>query len=240
VLSSLKAESTEENPIVTFSIPGQKGQSGNQSMLQIDLIKADANSDAIEDQVVVSFNQGDQLRKLYFGQNDAVLYIPQGNKEYAIVVSEASGTMPLNMVVKKEGQYTLTVNETANSHLSTVNYLHLIDHLTGADIDLLQTSDYTFTAKPSDYASRFLLVFSVNENDNENENLPFAFVSNGDIVVRGEGMLKVMDLLGRVIMTRELIPHFAFLIPHSTLASGVYVLQLVSGDDLKTQKIVVR
>jgi hypothetical protein len=42
-----------------------------------------------------------------------------------------------------------------------LDYLHLIDNLTGADVDLLQMPEYTFTAKTTDYASRFRLVFSI-------------------------------------------------------------------------------
>jgi hypothetical protein len=49
------------------------------------------------------------------------------------------------------------------------SYLHLIDNMTGADVDLLpllrgqgglnQPATYTFTAKTTDYESRFKLVF---------------------------------------------------------------------------------
>ena len=57
-------------------------------------------------------------------------------------------------------------------------YLHLIDNMTGADVDLLSpegviagedpqspTPSYTFTAKTTDYESRFKLVFSTNDAD---------------------------------------------------------------------------
>ena len=58
-----------------------------------------------------------------------------------------------------------------------LDHLHLIDNLTGDDIDLLAAgpltslgASYTFTAKPTDSASRFRLVFSVcvpADGDNE-------------------------------------------------------------------------
>jgi len=127
--------------------------------------------------------------------------------------------------------------------------LHLIDNMTGADLDLLSAGDrgsepamraegasYTFAARTTDYESRFKLVFVANENDNENENSPFAFINNGNIIVNGEGTLQVVDVTGRVVVSREVIPHSAFKIPHST---GVYVLRLINGDDVKTQKMVI-
>jgi hypothetical protein len=80
-------------------------------------------------------------------------------------------------------------------------------------------------------------VFVANENDNENENSPFAFINNGNIIVNGEGTLQVIDMMGRVIESREVIPHSAFKIPHSP---GVYVLRLINGDDVKTQKIILK
>ena len=38
--------------------------------------------------------------------------------------------------------------------------LHLIDNLTGKDINLLETPEYSFDAKATDNASRFKLVFA--------------------------------------------------------------------------------
>jgi hypothetical protein len=40
-----------------------------------------------------------------------------------------------------------------------LEYLHLLDKLTGAEIDLLASPSYTFEAKIGDDASRFLLMF---------------------------------------------------------------------------------
>jgi len=72
----------------------------------------------------------------------------------------------------------LTVLGTESSQFSV---LRLIDHLTGANIDLLTTPCYTFTAQNDDYASRFKLVFNAINDENED----FAFISNGEIMVNG-------------------------------------------------------
>ena len=120
-------------------------------------------------------------------------------------------------------------------------YLHLIDNLTGNDIDLLDVArnvstvpTYTFNAKTTDYASRFKLVF-VCEDANDNET--FAFINNGNIIVNGEGTLQVIDMTGRVIVSRS---GHTRCVPTSGMTPGVYVLRLINGDDIKVQKIVVR
>ena len=63
-------------------------------------------------------------------------------------------------------------------------------------------------------------------------------VSNGEIIVNGTGTLQVIDILGRVIFTKELSPltsHLSLL----TFKPGVYVLRLI-GEQVKAQKIVVK
>jgi hypothetical protein len=220
-----------------------------------------------EDQAIVSFNPGDQLGKFYFGKQDANIYIPQGNKEYAIACSDGQGEMPVNFKAKKNGTYTITINPEGVE----MGYLHLIDNMTGADIDLLaakvpelvegptlndvfnsvessfstgSTTSYTFTAKTTDYESRFKLVFSANNEDGPSMgSRTFAFVSNGEIIITGidgdacNASLQVIDVLGHVVVCRD--ASNASAISTSGLTPGVYMLRLINGDDIRTQKIVI-
>ena len=120
-------------------------------------------------------------------------------------------------------------------------YLHLMDNMTGADVDLLALrqaqgpAEYTFTAKTTDYASRFKLVFVCADANDDNET--FAFINNGNIIVNGEGTLQVIDMAGRVIVSHG---GHTRCVPTSGMIPGVYVLRLINGDDIKVQKIVVR
>ena len=124
-----------------------------------------------------------------------------------------------------------------------VDYLHLIDNLTGADIDLLALrqaqgpAEYTFTAKITDYASRFRLVFSVC-GDADGDNGTFAFINTGNIIVTGaeaDAVLQIVDVTGRIIVCRDAARH----VSTSGMTPGVYVLRLINGDNVKTQKIVI-
>ena len=191
------------------------------------------------DNAIVSFNEGEQLGKFYFGEQDANIYIPQGDKEYAIAYSDKQGEMPLNFKANENGQYTITVNPEGVE----MAYLHLIDNVTGADVDLLaatstgSVAEYTFTAKTTDYEGRFKLVFGADEAVCE-PGEAFAFISDGNIIVNGTGTLQVIDLLGRQLSSQEI--HSAFRISYSAFPAGVYVLRLINGNDVKTQKIVIR
>ena len=119
-------------------------------------------------------------------------------------------------------------------------YLHLMDNMTGADVDLLALrqaqgpAEYTFTAKTTDYASRFKLVFVCADANDNNE--AFAFINNGNIIVNGEGTLQVIDVMGRVIVSRDGV----HTVSTTGMTPSVYVLRLINGDDIKVQKIVVR
>ena len=149
--------------------------------------------------------------------------------------------MPLNFKAKENGTYTLTVNAEGIE----LEYLHLIDNFTGADVDLvpllwgqggLTQPTYTFTAKTTDYESRFKLVFASSIcGDANGDNETFAFISNGNIIVNGEGVLQVVDMMGRVVVSTDVARN----VSTAGMTPGVYVLRLIDKEKVRTQKIVV-
>ena len=243
----VKAEGTGEKVRFTSVSPDQAPQP-NKGSLQIALSQVTSSlrgtkQSSTLDNAIISFNEGSKLSKFYFGTQNANIYIPQGNEEYAIAYSNGQGEMPLNFKAKENGTYTISVNPEGVE----MDYLHLIDNMTGADIDLLaanggdainRVSTYTFEAKTTDYESRFRLVFAADEavcGPSEE----FAFIdASGNIIVNGEGTLQVFDVLGHQLVTKQLSTLNS---QHSTLnyKSGVYVLRLINGDDVKTQKMVI-
>ena len=116
--------------------------------------------------------------------------------------------------------------------------LRLIDNMTGADIDLLATPSYTFEAKTTDYASRFRLVFS-STGIEENENANFAYYNGSEWVINAtdNATVEVIDMMGRVIRVCTGGVHT---LSTNGMASGVYMMRLIDGNNVKTQKIVVR
>lgn len=51
------------------------------------------------------------------------------------------------------------------------------------------------------------------------------------------GTLQVIDMAGRQLSAYEV--NSSLRIPHSSLASGVYVLRLITDNQIKTQKIIL-
>ncbi len=227
VINAAEAES------VTFT-RNAPSMSNNKGNIQIALAQAsNTRGNAIIDNAIVSFNEGAVLPKFRFGDN-AEIYIPQGNEDYAIAYSDKQGEMPLNFKATKNGEYTLNINPDGVE----LGYLHLVDNMTGADIDLLSKLAYTFQARTDDYASRFRLVFRANNNNIDNESNDFAFISNSNLVVNGEGTLQVIDMLGHILLCRE-VHSDSRLLSSDFLNSGVYVLRLINGENVRTQKIVI-
>ena len=262
--TGIMVQAENEGETVTFSAtePANSPQSGSGS-LHIALSQAASSSRGTKqshsiDNAIVSFNEGTKLGKLYFGQQDANIYIPQDGKDYAIACAGKRGEIPLNFKANENSEYTITVNPEGVE----MSYLHLIDDMTGADIDLLPlckggrgdsnpttetflagedpqslTPAYTFTAKTTDYESRFRLVFSTDCEDADGDNDNFAFIdANGNIIVNGEGTLQIVDMLGRVVVQGDV----KYCVSTDGIATGVYVLRLIEGEKERTQKIVIR
>ena len=242
---------------VTFSTTQPEQQSANNGSLQIALSQANTRSNALLDNAIVSFNEGSQLGKYYFSRQNANIYLPQGDEEYAIVTVARDGActisteIPNNFKASENGTYTLSVYPKGVE----LDYLHLIDNLTGEDVDLLapvsaseseaiqEPVAYTFTAKTTDYASRFKLVFSTDEKDGVSTgSATFAYINNGNIIVNGEETLQVVDVTGRVVLSGDAMKckfGGANRISTSGMAPGVYIFRLIDGNNVRTQKIVI-
>ena len=234
-------KANEYGQLVTFTkaTPGQTPQPNQLQMTVAQQVVtrngASTGSATVEDNAIVSFNEGNRLEKFAFNADAAKLYIPQNGKEYAIVSAEAQGEMPVNFRATKNGTYTLTINPEGVE----MNYLHLIDNMTGANIDLLQTPSYTFNASMNDYESRFKLVFAAGSSTGSEASETFAFFANGELIVsnEGEATLQVIDINGRILSSERVNGSVSKTI---NATSGVYMLRLINGENVMVQKIVVR
>ena len=212
----------EEGETVTFNIAeGDKNPN-----LVLNLSK---NSSTI-DRVIVRFDEGRQLPKFQLNPNHTKVYVSQEGNDYAIVNASEMGEMPVSFKAENSGSYTMSFT----SQEVSFNYLHLIDNMTGADVDLLATPSYSFDATKSDYPTRFKLVFATGNNSDDN----FAFFNNDSFVIsnEGEATLQVVDVKGRILKS-ETIKGSASVSVNA--ASGIYMLRLINGDNVKVQKVVV-
>ena len=231
-------KATDANASISFS-PSRGAMAHHSGSIRVEV----SEGGKLIDRLIVKTANGEPMEKLTLNENSTRIYATQGGEDYAIVtVGEnaasdvSTNEIPVNFKAAKRGTCTITVD------LENVEaeYLHLIDNLTGADIDLLETPTYTFEAKPSDYASRFKLVFEANEEDGVSTgSTTFAYYNGSEWVINNEGMatLQVIDALGRVLSS-ETINGNANVNINAT--PGLYVMRLVSGNDVKVQKIVVK
>ena len=166
------------------------------------------------------------------------IYAHYNDEDYAIAFTTPGLTsIPVRFNTNRDDVFTLTWT-TLNADFS---YLHLIDNITGADVDCLLSDEYVFYANTYDFESRFKLVFQytgVEENDGLASDSNFAFVSNGELVVNGEGRLECIDLQGRSLFATDLYgTQNRVALPN--VASGLYLLRLINGKQIKVQKIVI-
>ena len=182
------------------------------------------------DRARVRFGEGIGMEKLSLSQDNTQISLWQNGQDFAVAYANGANEMPISFMASQDGTYTISIEYQSLEQ----NYLHLIDNLTGIDIDLLATPNYTFEAKTSDYPSRFRLVFSICE-DAVDDNAAFAYVNNGNIVVNQEGILQIVDMTGHVFYQRDA----KHCVSTSGMVSGVYVLRLITADGVKTQKIVI-
>ena len=186
------------------------------------------------DRARVHLSDAETLEKFSIDDGEgSVIYFPQNGQDLAVACANGQNEMPLNFKAAKNGTYTLGF-EVKDLEL---DYLHLIDNMTGADVDLLATPSYSFEGKADDYESRFKLVFS-NYEDANDDNVHFAYYADGEIrlVETCHGAsLQVVDMMGRVVLAGDAMNR----VSTSGMPAGVYVLRLVSGDGVRTQKIVI-
>ena len=157
-MKGIFVEAVASEETVTFTTESPSKSIGRSVTLRLGSGE-DANMEAVR----VCFDGGDPMDKLVLNKAATRLYIPESGKNYTVTVAGVENRKPVNFKAGTDGVYTLTA-EIENADL---DYLHLIDNLTGEDIDLLAlrrtqgTMSYTFVAKTSDPVARFTLAFGL-------------------------------------------------------------------------------
>ena len=186
------------------------------------------NGNQYQDIAYAVLNEGYGLSKLEHPNEAApMLFINHNDKNYAVAhMNSNTRSFNLGLSAKSFGQYTLKYKAKGN-----VKYLHVVDRLTGNDVDMLLEGEYSFIASPTDNENRFLVVLESLEAL-ETLDGTFAYQNGNDIIVNGEGNLQIFDVMGRLIATQRVNGVETV----NVSMTGVYIFKL----NEKTQKIVVR
>ena len=225
------ADTDGETMTFTTEDSGSKG-----SLLSINL----SDGSNLIDRVAVRFGEGRTLPKFQLNPNHTKIYFPMDDNNYAVVRSNRSGRLPINFEPAEKGTYTISVN-TENVQ---VRYLHLIDHETGIDTDLLRFPTYRFDAKLNEKPKRFELVYRTGSDLYKElfvkggNSESFGFCNNGDWVINNDGkaIIQVIDVNGHILINEEINGRYSM---HMNVVPGVYMLRLINGNDVKVQKVVV-
>ena len=197
-----------------------------------DIIMFEVSNSDYNDVAYAVFKEGHGLNKIDH-RNEAIqkLFIENEGEDFAIAdIDRNVRVFNLKFHAATLGKYNMKISVDG-----TFSYLHLIDRLTGNDLDLLIENDYSFIGSPQDDDSRFIVRLELDGN-NGHENSIFAYQNGNDIIVDGTGELQVFDVMGRLVATNRVSGVETIAKPSQ---NGVYIFRLV-GDDVKTRKIVVK
>ena len=217
----------------------------------VNLTLTDASGNADIAVLEIGREDDEGVEKLRVGDCQARISLSLNHENYAILFrDETVESQALHLVADEAGTYTLSW-ETANAEFES---LTLVDNLTvtGRVTDMLATSSYTFEADPSQYESRFKIVIGDWKDVEEHEDGPstpstssgtegsgtFAYQMGDEIIVNGEGRLEVVDMLGRVVVSRDASQSPG--LSTAGMTPGVYVLRLNDGKGTRIQKIIIK
>jgi len=222
--ASFRGDDHADYPLVNLFA---KDMNGNRDMVTVELGRPD---------------KGGLLKSLVPGSSTGSLYCRYEEKDYDLAFTEPGlAEAAIRFTTSEDMEYTMTWN-TQNGEFG---YLHLIDNMTGADIDCLTADEYRFSSRPSDYASRFRLVFAYTGIEEHEEggasagSAVFAFQMGDELVVNGEGTLQLFDVTGRLLLTTE-VSGSQTTMQKPNVGAGVYLLRLTNDNGSKTQKIVIK
>ena len=220
----------KSNAVASSESPGAKSGMGR-LMLKV-------SGDRGEDRAFAYFGQGIGLNKLdNFSDQLPNLWISDEGVSYAIA-HVGDGCEPLEVCFSsgQSGDFTLSV-DVSDTDFSA---LRLIDRVAGITVDMLQQPTYTFHAEGTENEARFRLMFEVETGLVETPSEAFCFVRDKVICFDAEaegGHLTMTDVLGREVKSVMLKGNT---IAVSELPNGIYIIRLTKGNEVKTQKVVLR
>ncbi len=223
VMEGVFVVAESDGELLTFSSDSQRNFNG-----QI-VLNVTRNYGATIDRAIIRFGENSTLPKFMLNQDNTKIYIPQEGHDYAMIHGTNTGELSVNFRAAQNGTYTLSVNVEDVD----VTYLHLFDNLTGDDINLLQTPNYSFTASTSDDDNRFKLVYTTGAHT------MFSYYNNGNWIINNEGnaTFQVVDINGRIISSEEINGGFT---KHIEAAPGVYMFRLIKGENVQIQNVIVK
>ena len=198
------------------------------------ILNLQTSSATLIDRAIVNFENSQELPKIEILNRNSKIYFQKESHDLATLNVGDMGEIPVCFKAVKDGNYSLSFK----SEEVTFTYLHLIDNMTGNDVNLLETPYYSFDATTTDYESRFRLVFATGSSV-DGGNFGFVNASGNFCIfgIEGEATVQVVDILGHMLSSETFSGSYE---KKLNVAPGVYMLRLIQGKDVKVQKTVIK
>ena len=195
-------------------------------------------SNAGTDNAVVVMNNGKGGFEKLANVNDKVslVFLTSGYDRYGIYsCPENVNSVSVGFKAKTMSEFKMRIET-----VGEFDCIYLIDNSTGDKVNMLMEECYEFVGMPNGDINRFSLVFD-ESNETVTTGEQFAYVSDNVIIienVKGIGEVKVIDMLGRLMLTGKVSSGDGINV--ESLNTGVFVIQMIDESGLKTQKVLVK
>ena len=209
---------------------------GEEKVPSINLI---ATSKAGNDNVIIRFagEMTEGFNKLdNFDRSIAEIYVAENGNRYGIkTYNENTTEVEVNFHANEMGNYTIAIVESievANDFEQVI----LVDKFSGVETNLL-IEDYDFTATGGDDVNRFIVKLAVSDQQSAvSDN--FVYQSGEELVIDAEGTVQIIDVMGRVVYSDD-VESTNNRIDVSGFRNGTYVVRVISGSEVKVEKVVI-
>ena len=107
----------------------------------------------------------------------------------------------------------------------------LVDCASGVETNVL-LEDYSFMSS----SQRFVL--KIRQQSKVHNQSLFAYMSGNELIIEAQGLIQIFDVMGRIHYSDEMTDD-KNRIDLSSYMSGTYMVRVVDGDNVRTEKIVV-
>lgn len=175
------------------------------------------------------------------------IYTVLNNRNYAIkALSDFKDglTIPLSFKVKESGKYLLKVKSLIKFEINTAIYL--IDTKENNTYNLTSESQINLSVNTDDNDNRFYIKFG-NENNgvnniSENNEIFYTWSMNKELNIfyynsnKLNGMLDIYNIVGERAIKEQEIVNGNY---HYCLATGTYIVKLISENQVITKKVII-
>ena len=215
------------------------------------ILRLNVQGNNLGDEAVITFNSNAtnlydfkyDSRKL-MGSGDAPqMYTVANGEKLSInslseLIPNTSASVPMNLEVGTDGNYTITASELNSFTVNTTVYL--IDSKTNQTINMSQNPVYNFTANTGDNANRFTVLFAATSgiNSNNADNLVI-FSHNNDVFVTNKGNetireIQIMNALGQQVVKTGTESRISL-----NVETGYYFVKVITSGKTYTQKVFI-